>query len=97
MTVTINPGIFGGTSSVDPKLLAKIAGGILIRFNESAEINGASAHVIVTREQLAELGRQIDEAIAELYAPEPECTCVYVAADAVDARGCGAHSERRAA
>jgi hypothetical protein len=97
MTVTINPGIFGGASSVDPRLLAKIDGGILIRFNESAGINSASAHVVVTREQLAALGRQIDEALYELTAPEPECSCIYVAADAVDARSCDAHSERMAA
>src|SRR5262245_20559104 len=94
MTTFIDPATYGGNSEVDIKVLASHSGNILIRFNEST---GARASIALTHEQLKALAGQIDDALFAIVASEPECSCVYVAADAVDARGCDAHSERRAA
>src|SRR5262245_56508078 len=74
MTVLVNPFVFGGTTEVKLGLLPEAA--ILVRF----EVRDANLSVGMSRGQLAELGRQIDAAIAELDTPEPECGCTYIAA-----------------
>jgi hypothetical protein len=92
MTAICSFSVTGSKTTVMP--MDAMPGSILIRFEER---NGSTMCVSMSAVQLAAFGDQVAEMVARLNAPEPECSCVYVAADAVDARGCDAHAERMAA